>query len=126
MKKLILTLGIVLSGIAFVQAQANESSDKNFTVTMNTINTACHLTADEMTKIKPFVTQFVQTKEANKQKLGGNPEGLKAANRTNNQQFKSNLQTVLSDDQMTQLTAYMKQQRAAAKKNNASYAPKGE
>lgn len=123
MKKLILTLGIFLSGIAFVQAQAagNDGSDKKATAVMNGINTACHLTTAEMNKIKPFVIQFVQTKEANKQKLASNPEELKVANRTNNQQFKSNLKTVLSDEQMNALVAYYKQQKAA---NSSSYAPK--
>jgi len=122
MKKLIVTLGILFSGIAFVNAQsAGDGTDKKVTTMMNGINTACHLTSAEMTKIKPFVEQFVETKEANKQKLAGNPDGLKAANKTNNQQLKSNLKTVLTDDQMTQLTAYYKQQKAA---KSSSYAPK--
>jgi hypothetical protein len=123
MKKLIVTFGIFLSGIVFVQAQSagNDGTDKRVTTVMNGITTACHPSTDEMTKIKPFVLQFVQTKEANKQKFAGNPDGLKAANKSNYQQLNSNLKTVLTADQMTQLAEYTKQQRAA--KNN-SYAPK--
>jgi len=122
MKKLILTLGIFLSGVLLVQAQsATASLDKKTSAMTGKITKACNLTSDQVTKVTPFIAQFVQTRAANKQKFANDPANLKAANHSNGQALKTNLKTVLSDAQMTQYSAMIKRNMAAhAAANNAT------
>ena len=112
MKKLILTLGIFLSGIVCLQAQEAQggNQDKQVANITSKLTTACHLTSDQVTKIQPFVKQFVQTRNDNKEKLSSNKEALKTANKANRQQLAANLKTILSADQMQEFKSWMQQQ----------------
>lgn len=116
MKKLIVTLGIFLSAVLGVQAQqANVSVEKQVTHLTGKITDACHLTADQTTKIKPFVQQFVEARKADKDKYANDQNGMKSAMKTNRMQLENNLKTVLSADQMTALHNYWKEQRKERK-----------
>ncbi len=125
MKKLVLTLGIVLMGIIFVQAQETAGiADKKAAAIVNQMMTTAHLTSDQASKITPFVKQFIQEKMDNTRKFSNDPAGLQHATQINRQQLKSNLKTVLSDDQMKQITAYYANKQQATP-SSTSYAPKG-
>jgi len=114
MKKLILTLGIFLSGVLLVQAQsATASVDKKTSTLTGKITKACNLTSDQVTKVTPFIAQFVQTRTTNMQKFANDPTNLKTANHSNAMTLKTNLKTVLSDAQMAQYTAMVKRNMAA-------------
>lgn len=118
MKKLIVTLGIFLSAIICVQAQDANIGKQADNLTTKITN-ACHLSPDQQTKIKPFVMQFLQARNQDKQKYANDQGGLKNAIKADRMQFKSNLQTVLTPEQMTELKNYFKQQREMRKKQPA-------
>ena len=113
MKKLILTFGILLAGIVFVNAQ--DKTDAKATKLVNNLTTVCGLTPDQVAKIQPLAEGFIKTREANRQQYANDPAGLKSANKTNNQNYKSQLQSILSADQQQKLKDYMAQKRAGKK-----------
>ena len=111
MKKLILALGIVLTSVFSVSAQDKAASGNGADKMVNTITTVCSLTPDQVTKIKPMVATFVQTRADNKQKYANDPDGLKAANKENKANLKKQLQTVLTADQVTKYEQYLQEQK---------------
>jgi hypothetical protein len=117
MKKLVLTLAIVFSGIVYMQAQEISAADKKAMAVTNEIKTACNLTSTQTDKIAPFVKQFMENKFAVSEKYAGDANALQAANKANKEQLKSNLKTVLNEEQMTELKNYF------AKKNSSSTYP---
>ncbi len=109
MKKIVAIAMVLLAGIMVSNAQAKRE-DKQVTKIMNNLQQACQLTPDQATKIQPMAESFVNTRMANRQKYAGDKASLKTANQTNRQNFKANLATVLSADQIKQYEAYVKQQ----------------
>jgi hypothetical protein len=113
MKKLILTATLFLAGILCMNAQEAKqapSVDQQTTNMTTKLTSACSLTADQATKIKPFVQKFVQTRADNKQKYASDPAGMKEAMKADRQELATSLKTVLSADQMTQFKNFLQQQ----------------
>lgn len=122
MKKLVLTLGIALSAIVFVQAQESTTNvDQRAATMVNQMVSTAHLTNDEANKITPFVKAFFQTKLDNQNKYANDPAGMKQANQTNRAQLKKNLETVLNAEKMQELTTFYANKQATP----STYAPKG-
>jgi hypothetical protein len=122
MKKLLLTAGICLSALVFVQAQQTAvatTPDQQVEKMMTNLTTACKLSADQVTKAKPIVTEFVNAKIANKQKLGSDKDKMKAANQASMKAMNTKLNTVLNADQQKQLAAYEKEKMAEKQKGGA-------
>jgi cytochrome c553 len=120
MKKLVLTLAIIVAGAFTMQAQdgMQAASQKQALVMVSQITGTCHLTPDQASKITPFVQQFMQTKMENHSKFANNAEGMKEATKANRLQLKGNLKGILTEEQMSELAAYYKQQ-----KGSNTYAP---
>ncbi len=110
MKKLILTLGIFLIGVMSINAQ-----DKVATKIVNKMTVVCGLSSDQVAKVQPIVEDYVKGREANKQQYASDPEGLKTANRTLNKNYKAQLKTVLSPEQIEKLKAYKAQHKGDKK-----------
>lgn len=107
MKKLILTFGIILASVVGMQAQqATEVVQKRTAAMVSQMTAAAHLTPEQANKITPFVQQFVQTRFENRQKFANDANGMQTANKAGKEQLKSNLKTVLSDEQMNQLSSF--------------------
>lgn len=117
MKKLVVTLGIFLSAVLCVQAQQaqNVPAEKQTAHLTGKISDACHLTTDQTSKIKPFVQQFVEARNEDKDKYQNDKNAMRSAMKTNRTQLENNLKTVLSADQMTELHNYWKEQRKERK-----------
>jgi aminoglycoside phosphotransferase family enzyme len=118
MKKLLLTIAIVFSGIVYMQAQEVSAADKKAAAVTNEIKTACNLTSTQADKIAPFIKTFMENKFALNQKYSNDANALQAANKTNKAQLQANLKTVLSEEQMTQVKNYF-----AKKNNSVTYPP---
>ncbi len=110
MKKLILTFGLVLATLFCVNAQ--EKGDKATTKMVNHLTQVCGLSQDQVAKVQPIVADFVKTRMANKQQYASDPAGLKAANKTARENYKTQLKTVLTADQVEKLKADMANKRA--------------
>lgn len=110
MKKLILAFGIILAGVFSVHAQENKA-DKETNKMVTTLTNVCQLTPDQVAKVQPMISTFVQTKIANKQKYVNDADGLRTANKENRENLKSQLNTVLTTDQQEKYKGYMKEQK---------------
>jgi hypothetical protein len=110
MKKLILTFGIFLAGIFMVNAQDRAAVMTNKLV--DHLKQVCVLSPDQVAKVQPIVADFVKARLANKQQYANDPAGLKAANKTARKNYKNQLSTVLSPDQIARLKAYNEQHKA--------------
>ena len=117
MKKLILALGIVLTSVFSVSSQDKAAAGNAADKMVNTITKVCTLTADQVTKIKPMVATFVQTRAENKEKYANDPDGLKTANDKNKATLKSQLVTVLTADQQAKYEQYLKEQQEKKEQN---------
>lgn len=91
MKKLILTLGIFLAGIVFVNAQ-----DKAANKIVSKMTEVCSLSQDQVAKVQPIVEDYVNARKANKQQYGSDPAALKNANKSINKEYREKLKTVLT------------------------------
>jgi len=116
MKKLILTFGIFLAGIFFVNAQAQPD---RATKLINRITQICNLTPDQVTKAQPLAEQFFKDRDANKQQYANDPAGLKTANIATRKDYKTKLYAILTPDQQQKLKA-ANEQRKANMKNGTS------
>lgn len=114
MKKLLVTLSLVLMALITVSAQEQTPVDKMVT----TITNAANLNPDQVTKIRPMVEKFVAAKEANKQKYASDEQGMKTANKANAENLKEQLKTVLSAEQMEKLDEFKKQKQERQEKAN--------
>jgi hypothetical protein len=128
MKKLLLTAGICMTSLFFVQAQttapasaaaaapltAQQYSEKMMTA----ITATCHLTSDQAAKVKPVITEFVNSMLANKQKFGTDKDKLKAANQATKKERDTKLNGILSAEQQKQFAA-----KEAEMKANMKQAP---
>ena len=121
MKKLILTFGIFLGGICLVNAQSTAAAATNPSEKIIAhLTTVCAITNEQIVKIKPIAKAVVNARQANQKKYAGNPDGLKAANKSVNEDFKNQLKTILTKDQMEKLNADMAQHKAAQQANSSA------
>jgi hypothetical protein len=118
MKKLILTFGIVLATLFSVTAQSAAGASKVDQQTekiMTEYTSVASLTPDQVTKVKPMVSSYLTTKQANKEKYASDADGMKTANKQNLDNLLIQLKTVLSDDQVNKIKAHMDEKKAANK-----------
>jgi len=106
MKKLILTFGIFLAGILCVTAQ-----DKGTAKMVDHINQVCGLTPDQVSKVQPIVENYEKARKANKQQFANDPAGLKGANKSARENYKSQLKAVHTPDQQAKMKAYNEQHK---------------
>ena len=109
MKKLILTFGIVIAGLCSVYAQTK--GDKATAKLVDKLTQICQLSPEQVTKVQPIVADFVNGRISNKQQYGNDPVALKSANKANRENYKAQLKTVLSPEQMHTLKAYEEQHK---------------
>ena len=114
MKKLVLSLGIFLSGVSILSIQAKGMPDFYQTAAQQnsgvekrlaSIQKACNLTPDQSTKIKSLLTDMEATQAANEKANKANPAALKEANQKNSYDFNQKLAKVLTPEQMKSLNA---------------------
>lgn len=114
MKKLILSLGLLLGGTSiltlqagithnFYQTAAQQSEAVN--KRLQSIQKACNLTPDQSAKVKSLLTDFEATQASNESANKGNPAGLKEANKKNSYEYNQKLAKVLTPEQMKALNA---------------------
>jgi hypothetical protein len=121
MKKLTLTLGIFLSAIFFVNAQ---DVSKQSAKVLNHITTVCSLTPSQIGLVKPIAEAMVKARIEAKQKYAGNPTELKETNNSISDGFKSNLQGILTPEQMKKFqTDIAKRQAMKPSQSSSSSAP---
>jgi hypothetical protein len=113
MKKLILTFSILLAGLVTVNAQ--DKTAAKATKMVNHINQACGLTSDQVSKLQPIAENYIKTREANKQQYANDSASLRNANKISNQNYKTQVNAILTPDQQQKLKDYMAQQRANRK-----------
>ena len=113
MKKIILTLAIVLTGMFSVNAQEKTSqTDKILTEYTN----VAQLTPDQVAKVRPMLDAFAADREANKQKYANDPDGLKVANKASRESYKAKLKNILSAEQIQKIDEYQKQKKERQEK----------
>jgi len=110
MKKVILTFGIILAGIFCANAQ-----DKATAKMVDHLTQVCQLTPDQVSKVQPIVANYISARKANKEKYASDPDGLKGADKAANKEYKSQLNAILTPDQIQKLKDYNAQRRAARK-----------
>ncbi|HTB33158.1 MAG TPA: hypothetical protein VK808_14110 [Bacteroidia bacterium] len=122
MKKLILALGMLLTGVSVVsvqarsvsvfQAQQNDAASKR----LESIKKACNLSPDQTTKVQSLLNDYEATQAANEKANKGNAAGLKEANKKNSYDFNQKLAKVLTPEQLKALNtndaAYSKEKKA--------------
>jgi Spy/CpxP family protein refolding chaperone len=123
MKKIILTVGICVASLLSIQAQQTMKKsaptiDQKVDKMMGILTSICNLTPDQVTKVKPIVTETVQATTANKQQYGSDKDKLKAANQATLKTERAKLNAILTPDQQAKLTTYQKER--AEKRKAAS------
>lgn len=103
----------MLASLMLVNAQ--DKTDAKATKLVNRISQACTLTPDQVSKLQPIAESYIKAREANKQQYANDPAGLKSADKTNNENYRTQLKTILTPDQQQKLKDYMAQQRANRK-----------
>jgi hypothetical protein len=119
MKKLVLTLGIIFIGLITLHAQ-DASIEKQSTKLVNEYASVAQMTPDQAAKVRPILESFLATRKENKEKYAGNPQALKTANKANKENMKTQLQAVLSPDQIQKIENYnreKKEEKKEAQKN---------
>jgi predicted component of type VI protein secretion system len=109
-KKIILAFAIILVGIGCSSEQSKV--EKAASKLVDKLNTACQLTPDETTRIKPLVKKFIETRRENTDKYASQQEALKLANETNRTNLIDSLKAILSPDQLEKFKAFTAQQKA--------------
>jgi len=110
MKKLILTFGIFLAGIVFVNAQ--DAAANKTTKVLNHITEVCGLTPDQVSKVQPVVADYVKTRMANKAQYASDAKRLKAANQAAGRNYQTQLKATLTPDQFQKLKEARAQHQA--------------
>jgi hypothetical protein len=110
MKKLILSATAFLSAVVCMQAQTTTDNTLDSKVNSYTakMTKACNLTPDQVTKIKPFVSQGFQAMAANKEKYATDKAARKAANEQSRQAVDKNIQSILRPDQVDKYKSFEK------------------
>jgi hypothetical protein len=129
MKKVILTAGICIASFLGMQAQqvANGAQQKGqapspvlksvqVTRLMDNMTASCHLTADQVEKVKPIVSEFIDARNANMNKYGKDQAGFRAANQTSRAAMNTKLNAILNSDQQQQLVAMEQKASSAGQK----------
>ncbi len=109
MKNLILTFGLLISGIFFVAAQSK--IDNKAANLVSQLNQICGLTPDQAAKLQPVAENYLKTRKANKIQYATDPEGRKSANKIATENYKAQLQSILTPDQIAKIKEYHTQQR---------------
>jgi hypothetical protein len=124
MKKLMLSAAILFSSLLFAQEQNAKPGPVDINKKVNDFSAGitkdCNLTPEQQAKTKPFITDFIKARTANKEKFAGDKDAKKAANKSAKESFEKNMQTVLKADQMKELLDYEKQQGEKMKNANSS------
>jgi hypothetical protein len=125
MKKIVLSLGILLSGavvstvaastyVMVQAAQGNTESAKR----LESIKKACNPSADQITKIQSLLNDFESAKAANAQTNKGNKSAMAEGLKKCTYDFNQKLAKVLTPEQMKALNAadasYSKEKKAEA------------
>ncbi len=114
MKKLVLSLGILLSGVSFLSLEARSmpgiiqtaaQQSAGVEKRLASIQKACNLTPDQSAKVKSLLTDMEATQAANESANKGNPAALKEANKKNSYDYNQKLAKVLTPEQMKSLNA---------------------
>ncbi len=114
MKKLILTLGIILTGLLTVNAQ-DAGVERQSTKLVNEYASVAQMTPDQAAKVRPILESFLATRKENKEKYSGNPQALRTANKANKENMRTQLQAVLSPDQIQKIEDYNKEKKEEKK-----------
>jgi hypothetical protein len=121
MKKLILTFGIILAGLLTVNAQSGAVDGKSQTdKILNEYTSVANLTPDQVTKIRPLLENFYTTRKENKEKYASDREGLKTANKANRDNLKSQMDAILTADQVQKIDDYNKAKKERNKEREGS------
>lgn len=116
MKKLILTLGIILAGLFTVNAQDNATGKLSQTdKAISEYTSVAQATPDQITKIRPMLDSYFATRKENKTKYANDADGMKAANKANRENLEAQLKTVLSAEQIQKVKDYQKEQKEKRK-----------
>jgi len=116
MKKLILSFGIFLA--AFFAVNAQSRMDVKATKMVDKINRVCGLTPDQAARLQTVATQYLKTRHANLQQYGNNPDEMKQADKTANQNYKAQLKSILTPEQAQKMKAYREEQKAKRQTGN--------
>jgi hypothetical protein len=131
MKKVLFTLAICVAGLTAVQAQQMSTSttaaaaaaktgmpskEEQVEKMMKTLTSSCQLSPDQVTKVKPIVSEFVKDKMENKQKYGSDKDKLKAANQASFKAMTGKLSGILTPDQQKQFAAKVKEMKEQKEK----------
>lgn len=108
MKKYIFVFASLV--MALIIGCSHNNPQKQVDKLMDNIQHGCQLTPDQVNKIKPMVQDFVSARIAARKKYGDNQDAMRKFADSARKDFKTKLSTVLSDDQMQQLMAHMKQE----------------
>jgi hypothetical protein len=109
MKKLIVLTALLLGGLTFINAQPK--GDKEKAKMFDKLNEVCALSPEQDAKIKPLISDFVDTKIANKQKYGNDVEALKEANKSNRKNYMEQAKAILTPEQQAKWKTYMEEQK---------------
>jgi hypothetical protein len=113
MKKLILTFGLIIAGIFFATAQSKtENKAANL---VNQLNQICGLTQDQAAKLQPVAENYLKTRKANKIQYATDPAGRKSANKIAAENYKAQLKTILTPEQIAKIKEYHTQQKTNRK-----------
>jgi len=107
MKKLVLTLGIIMAGLFTVNAQVDSPAEKQTEKLTTEYTKACSLTPDQVTKVKPLIEKFVEAKMADKKKYANDADGLKKADKAAKDALIADLKPILSAEQQQKMQAQM-------------------
>jgi len=121
MKKIILTLGICIVSLIGVQAQQSDAKtaptlDQRVDKMMTSLTSTCSLTPDQVTKLKPIVTEAISEKMANKQKYGSDKDKLKQANQALLKESNAKINAVLNADQQSKFAAFEQEKKSEMQK----------
>ncbi len=110
MKKLVSLFIIVLFafGCGSDQKRIEKMTDKM----ISKMNTACQLTPDQESKIRPLVAGYIKTRVELRTKLANKPDSLKKANLANRDNFITNLKTIVTPKQFEKIQEYNRKQKA--------------
>lgn len=118
MKKIILTLSIVLAGIIGANAQAKDHT----TETVEGYKKMCGLTDEQAAKVKPMAENYMKAEEARKAKYAqdkDNKESVKAK-AANKEDLDNQVKAILTPEQKTKLEAYRAKEKQEAEKAKAT------
>jgi Tfp pilus assembly protein PilV len=118
MKKYLSVIVLSFAAITLSFAQ-NAKEDKRVNKIMNDMQQACNLSPDQAAKVQPIVENYVQVKVENGHKYASK-DSLKMANQENLKNFKKDLLTVITPEQVKQYYVFEKQKRSMRRSQPAN------